>query len=113
MTSLSPDSLQVWMAEGRPVVLLDTRSRDAYDVSHLPGAVPAESRTVSELRAVLPLDPQTPVVVYDEDGIPDPEQHDVAFEAADIYGFAHVHRLEGGLAAWRTRGFNLDGTAAR
>ena len=107
--ALSPDSLAVWLAEARPVVILDTRARNRFEAMHLPGAVAAEGRTVSQLKDVLPLDPAIPVVVYGLGDPLEPNAYDVAGHAAGTYGFPLVYRLEGGIRVWSERGYEADG----
>jgi|GEM_PF-7059110 len=106
---IAPDTLAAWMRSGQPLVLFDTRDRDAFERRHVPGAMAAETRRVGQLRDVLPRDPDTPIVVYNEDGTMDPAGDDLATEAAETFHFSRVYWLEGGLEAWAAAGFNLDG----
>lgn len=109
VASLPPDTLQAWMVSGVEMRVFDVRSREAYDRGHVPGAVPAEDRTVSQLREVLPYQRDAPIVVYNLDGRVDPGRYDLAAEAADTFGFPRVYWLEGGLAGWRAAGYDVDG----
>lgn len=108
---LTPDSLHAWMERGEPHILFDTRSRADFEDRHLPGAMSAETRSIPQLREVIPMDPDIPIVVYNEDGSVPPDRLDLADEAAETYGFPNVYRLEGGLRAWESRGYTLDGNA--
>jgi rhodanese-related sulfurtransferase len=107
--SLSPDTLQAWMSEGHPLVLLDTRPDSLYRAERIAGAVPAAGRSIPDLRQVLPTDHVTAVVFYNGDGTAPVSGLDPAREAAEIYRFPLVYRLEGGLGAWIERGYEIDG----
>ena len=107
--SLSPDTLQAWMSEGHPLVLLDTRPDSLYRAKRIAGAVPAAGRSIPDLRQVLPTDHVTAIVFYNGDGTAPVSGLDPAREAAEIYRFPLVYRLEGGLGAWIERGYEIDG----
>lgn len=105
---LSPE----WLAEqGRTVRVVDVRPEEAFTgpLGHIPGSVRVDLDRVSEVVAHLP--PDAPVVVVSEDG-------EVA-GSATVYlqslGLAWVAALDGGLRAWRSRGFSVshDPAAAR
>lgn len=108
---LEPDSLHVWMLENRPMLLIDARPLAEYDKRHLPGSVAAGSRTIPELREVLPLDPGVPLVIYTERGVVPADSLDLAATAVQRYRFPKVFRLRGGLRAWEETGHPLDGHA--
>ena len=107
---LSPDTLAAWVDAGIPMVLLDTRSRSAYDARHVPAAISAEKRTVTQLREVLPANPAMPLVIYDGGG-EEVRGARLALEAAGVFGFPLVYLLEGGMAAYATGGRQLEGNA--
>lgn len=106
---LSPDSLKTWLDEGRAVALLDASPDSLFQRAHLSGAVAVAGYRVNELNAVLPVDPTVPVVIYNRNGVRPEPLHDLAYEAAVAYGFPLIFWLEGGLEAWRARGFPVDG----
>ncbi len=107
--SLSPDTLQAWMRGGHPLVLLDTRPDSLYREARISGAVPAAGRTIPDLRQVLPTDHVSAIVFYNADGSAPVAGLDPAREAAEVYRFPLVYRLDGGLAAWVARGYGVDG----
>ncbi|UCF37307.1 MAG: rhodanese-like domain-containing protein [Acidobacteriota bacterium] len=58
---LPTEELARWLVEGREVVLLDTRSNEEYEVSHLEGALHAE--TVEQATEILERSASSPIVV--------------------------------------------------
>lgn len=107
---LAPDSLQSWLGAGKRVALLDASPDSLYERAHLSGASPVFGRRVNELSALLPVDPTIPVVIYNRTGVRPAPPEDLAYEAAVVYGFSLIYWLEGGLDAWRARGYEVDGT---
>jgi rhodanese-related sulfurtransferase len=97
------------MAEDRFVSLLDIQPDSLFDAHHLSGAVRAHGLRIPDLREVLPPAPETPIVVYNTDGVPPPPGEDLAQEAVRL-GFQYVYWLEGGVLVWKARGYNLDGS---
>ena len=108
--ALAPDTLAAWIAEGRPMVLLDTRLRNEFEKRHLPGAVAAEDRSVTQLRAVFPNDPQVPLIAYDSGG-DDTQAQTLAREAVRVFGFPWVYVLTGGIAVYDDGMRQLEGNA--
>lgn len=106
---VSADTLAAWLADERAVTVLDTQPDSAFDAAHLPTAIRAHRLRITDLREVLPRDPAVPIVVYNADGAPPAPGEDLAREAA-AYGFSGVYWLDGGLNAWKARGFNVDGS---
>ena len=107
--ALEPETLVVWLETGRSACLLDLRPDSLYRPGHLPGAMPIHGKRISDLRDVLPTDPDVPLVFYNEDGVPPPEDRDPAWEAAHRFRFPRVYWLDGGLAAWTALGEGTDG----
>jgi len=79
----------------QPPVLLDVRTPDEWDVSHLPGAQRADHGTSAEA-ALSRATADTDVVVYDA----------VGYRAAElatrlrVVGFTHVESLDGSIFKW-------------
>ena len=105
---ISPDTLAVWMEDGRTITLLDTQPDSVFDAEHLPGAIRAYGLRIPDLREVLPRDPGVPIVVYNSDGASPPAGQDLARQAVG-YGFSEVYWLDGGVKSWKGRGYNVDG----
>ncbi|MGK7946567.1 MAG: rhodanese-like domain-containing protein [Microcystaceae cyanobacterium] len=93
---------------GEPALtIIDVRSRDAFNVSHITGAV---SLPIAELvsSALINLELVRDIYVYGE-------TDEVTAEAATLLreaGYLNVAELKGGLAAWKARGFAVEGNSA-
>jgi rhodanese-related sulfurtransferase len=88
---------------GDSIVLLDTRERAEYDVSHIPGArwVGYDDFKTERL-ADLPKD--TPLVTYCSVGYRSERIGDKLREA----GFTNVHNLHGSIFKWVNEGYPLE-----
>ena len=95
VAQISPEELA---AEPTPV-LLDSRSREEFEVSHLEGA-----RWVGfeefDLERVADLDRDTPLVVYCSVG----KRSELIGERLEEAGFRSVRNLRGGLFQWANEG---------
>ena len=102
VAQLSTDRLQAWLDEStqaeRPL-LLDTREREEYEVSHLEGAVAAPSRKEA-LEALEGIHPARPVVLYCSVGYRSSEMAGYLQKR----GFDKVYNLEGSIFAWANEG---------
>jgi polyisoprenoid-binding protein YceI len=107
MTALE---LQARSQSPQPPTLLHVLPEEIFAAARLPGSVNAcvyETAFLDKVHA-LGLDPAAPLVVYGAgEG-----SHDAVTAAAHLRGagFTHVEAFEGGLAAWQTAGFSLEGT---
>jgi rhodanese-related sulfurtransferase len=93
---------------GEPALtIIDIRPRDAFNTSHIMGAV---SFPLDELveRAVTQLEVVRDLYVY---GSTD-EETASAVALLKQAGFQNVATLTGGLAAWKAAGFPMEGNAA-
>ena len=98
MSTADLDALLADPAAERPV-LVDVRSREEYDVSHLRGALRAESE--DEALDVLALEPlDRPIVVYCSVGY----RSSMLAESLAGAGYTNVANLEGSLFAWANEG---------
>lgn len=92
--SVKPILLKRWMNEGKPMLLLDIRSKEAFREGHIEGAVSIPFSVLEEQYHTLPLD--RPIVVVDERGFR-------SFIAACYLarkGFEST-RLFGGMERWQ------------
>lgn len=88
-----------WMRDGeRRTVLLDARSREEYDVSHLRNAVWVHPEATDPAALDIPHDAR--IVIYCAVGWRSGKLADRFREA----GFERVHNLEGGIFAWANEG---------
>jgi rhodanese-related sulfurtransferase len=98
---MTTQQLADWQADPQrdPPLLLDTRTAQEYEVSHLRGAVLADSD--SALRAVLDgIDPDRAIVVYCSVGY----RSAAAAQKIQGMGFKNVTNLEGSIFAWANQG---------
>lgn len=84
------------------VILLDTRSREEYDVSHIPGAlwVGYDSFDPSRIRE---LDKEKEVIVYCSVGY---RSEKIGSQLKDL-GFEHVQNLYGSIFEWANASYPL------
>jgi rhodanese-related sulfurtransferase len=106
--SISIDELRARMGSVRPPVLLDARTREEFDVSHLEGAVPAPDRDAA-LEALAGEPPDREIVVYCSVGW---RSARLAEELA-ARGFGRVRNLEGAIFRWANRGLPLHRNGER
>ncbi len=99
---IKPDSLAALLKSNQQPMLLDTRDREEWTVSRLPGAqvVEVKSFNVSQLDSV-PRD--TPIVLYCSVGYRSGEVGKKLQEA----GFTKVRNLYGGILEWKNQGYAL------
>jgi rhodanese-related sulfurtransferase len=90
---------------GEPALtLIDVRSREAFNVSHIMGAI---SMPLNELvdRALVSLELIRDIYVYGSDNQETAQAATLLKEA----GYKNVAELEGGLAAWKAVGYSIEG----
>jgi rhodanese-related sulfurtransferase len=90
---------------GEPALtLIDARSRDAFNISRIMGAI---SMPLNELvdRALTSLELIRDIYIYGSD------EQETAQAAALLKeaGYENVAQLEGGLAAWKAVGYQIEG----
>ncbi len=107
---VTADELHARMRTGNGPALIDTLTRDCFERSHLPGAMNACVYEVGFRKRVEELvsDRSRDIVVY---GFSDATlEAKTAAEKMVRAGYRGVGVLEGGLRAWREKGFPLDGS---
>ena len=94
---ISTGELADWLTnKRRPApVLLDVRTPEEWNVSHLPGARRVDPNASAETAAA-GLPKETPIVTYCAVGYRSGEMADRLHAA----GFSHVHNLEGSIFQW-------------
>ena len=104
VTPLTTDALNAWMNDANRTapMLIDTRSRPEFDISHLNKAIYAETRAeIDAVTANTAKDQE--IVVYCS----------VGFRSAQMAswlnsrGFKNVHNLEGSLFEWANKDFPI------
>jgi len=102
---ISAADLQEWLNDGQrgPPMLIDARSDEEHEVSHLPGALHLNVETVTT-EALQKLDPAKPYVVYCAAG------YRACQLARQMHsaGIKDVRNLEGGIFAWANDGHEVQ-----
>ncbi len=90
--------------EMRSTVVLDTREKIEYDVSHIPGAdwVGHRSFSLEKLHLLVP-DKDTTIVVYCSIGVRSEDIGEVLLEN----GYTNVQNLYGGIFQWKNQGYEV------
>ncbi|QEY26893.1 rhodanese-like domain-containing protein [Neisseria zalophi] len=91
---LTPLELQQWLAEGKPLTLLDVRTDEEVAICTLPGYVHIPMNMIPIRHNELPDD--APIVVYCHHGI---RSLNTAMYLAEA-GFESLYNLQGGIDAW-------------
>jgi rhodanese-related sulfurtransferase len=89
-----PEQLRDWLAEGRPLKLIDVREESEWAICRLPGAELMPVGKIAEWSETL--DPQQEILLYCHHGI---RSLHAAMTLARK-GFTHVLHLRGGLDAY-------------
>jgi rhodanese-related sulfurtransferase len=97
-----PSQLEKYMNTPQAPVILDTRSPEEYQVSHIPGAKFVDYDEFSE-EAVTGMDPERPVVVYCTVGY---RSERIGEELKEL-GFKYVFNLYGGIFEWVNQGHTV------
>jgi rhodanese-related sulfurtransferase len=107
-TKVRPQDLKERLDWGEPALtIIDVRSRDAFNISHIMGAI---SMPLNELvdRALMSLELVRDIYVYGSD---DQETAQAAALLKEA-GYENVAELTGGLAAWKAVGYPIDGNVS-
>lgn len=99
---LQPDSLFRRLNSESPPIILDTRSKEEYVVSHLQTARWIDYDTF-EPYMVSGLNKQSPVVVYCSVGY----RSEKIGEQLTEMGFSNVRNLYGGIFQWKNEGYSV------
>ena len=102
---IDPSDLNEARGRGERILVVDTRSSEAFRKSHIPGAVNIPHRTMSNA-ATAHLDKEAVIVTYC-DGIRCNGSTKGALKMLQL-GF-RVKELIGGLDCWREDGYPVDG----
>jgi rhodanese-related sulfurtransferase len=96
MTQITPQSLQLWLADGKrkPPVLLDVREPWEFQTCRIEGSTLAPMNTIPA--RVPQLDPATETVVICHHGM---RSLQVAL-FLERNGFSNLYNLQGGVNAW-------------
>lgn len=107
ITHVSPDQIARMQAEGAPLLLLDVREKDEFEVSHIPGAVQVDpGASAADIKALLAgTNPETPVIVYCSVGR---RSSNLGSRVVDSLEGRQVANLSGGIFAWHNASLPLE-----
>ncbi len=108
---VSPDQLFSWLETHKEFYLIDTLTKDHYQMRHIPGAKNACVFEVSFMEQIADIsaDKNAEIVLYGS-SIRSMDSHTAA-EKLDRGGYQRISILKGGLEDWQTSGHRLEGTA--
>jgi len=92
---ISPKELSIKISEAKPPLLLDTREKSEYEVSHLEGALYIGYKK-ADFSRLHKLDKDTPIVTYCSIG----KRSEEIGEKLIQLGFTNVKNLRGGIFQW-------------
>ena len=106
---VSPEDLRLRLDSGhKSPIVLDVRTAEEYEVSHLPGAIRVDPE--GDLPEVLrELDHEAPIVAYCSVGY----RSSRLVERLKEEGFADAKNLEGSIFEWANKGYPLERDGAR
>ncbi|MDP5045159.1 MAG: rhodanese-like domain-containing protein [Leeuwenhoekiella sp.] len=84
-------------------MILDTRTQEEFEISHIPKAQWVNENPKQDLISQLIPDPNTPVVVYCSLGI---RSNEVARQLLSL-NYKEVYNLYGGIFDWKDNGFDV------
>lgn len=104
----TPQDLKQRLDWGEPALtIVDARTREAFNVSRIMGAISLPESELSE-RAIKSIELTRDIYIY---SISDEKTQEIANILRNI-GFKNVSELNGGLAAWKALGYPIEGNSA-
>ena len=98
------DTVHGALEGGEDVTVVDVREPDEYEAGHVPGAKPLP-RGLLEYKAADELpDKDAPIVVHCAVG----GRGSLAAKSLKEMGYTNVANMDGGLNAWRERGYEVE-----
>ena len=98
---ISVQQLKMGMSD---YLILDTRKKEEYDVSHIPGAIWVSEKMNDSRYAFAKAKKDQPIVVYCSVGI---RSEDFGEQLAKK-GFTNIKNLYGSIFAWKDEGYELQ-----
>jgi phage shock protein E len=92
------------IADKSTPLIIDVRSIEEYQQSHVPGAINLPHNTFSELPAHLKRAKNDELVVYCESG----KRADTVIKTLQKQGYFEVRHLQGDMRAWRNAGLKAE-----
>ena len=92
------------MADKTTPLIIDVRSAEEYQQSHIPGAINLPHNTFSELPEHLKLAKNDELVVYCESG----KRAATVIKTLQKHGYFEVRHLQGDMRGWRNGGLKTE-----
>ncbi len=96
-------SVQELKMNANKYLILDTRKKEEYDVSHIPNAIWVSEDLDEDVFSFSKADKNRPMVVYCSVGV----RSENFGEALKKKGFANVKNLYGSIFAWKDEGYEV------
>ena len=95
---LQTAELQSWLTSpnGKPVILIDARRKEEFNVSHISGEKNIPYNSKDPLKYLINIKPDNPIVVYCSVGY----RSSTLARKLQTLGFKEVHNLEGSIFKW-------------
>jgi len=103
-----PEFLKFMMDKGGSYVLVDLRSTDKALNEHIKNAVNFPMTKLEELYQALPSDKKKTRIIFYSDNMADAE---LAHRTIRVNGFDNGYVLNGGIAAWKSKGYPVEHNA--
>jgi rhodanese-related sulfurtransferase len=100
-----PEFLKMAQDEGLPLVLVDVRTPEKARHEHIKGAVNYPVSKLKELYDALPSDKKNTRIIYYSDN---EDEAVLVHKAMRANGYENGYILNGGLAAWKARGYPTE-----
>jgi rhodanese-related sulfurtransferase len=105
MKSITRDELKKMMDGNAPLVIIDARDHDEFEIEHLPGAVSVPSGRIGMV--VLTRFRKTDrIVTYCTDR--NCEASEIVASKLEKFGFVNVLELKGGIEEWKEAGYPVE-----
>ena len=101
---LSPEAFKKRLSESKEYVLVDVRTPEEVKNGHLKGAINVDYNASSFEKEIAKLDTSKTYFLYCGSGI---RSHKAAGIMKEM-GFRNIFEMEGGVKAWKAKGFPLE-----
>ena len=103
---VSIEDVKMKLDSASNVVIVDTRSQNSYDKSHIAGSISIPLEAIAEQYSKI--DGYDEIITYCS--WPDEEESARAAKKLMEAGYSNVKAIEGGFEAWKAAGFPVEGT---
>jgi len=100
VTAIDVNAAKEFVARNENAVIMDVRTPNEYEISHITGSVNVNVQDVSFKNMVIALDPNKTYIVHCTKN-PGDGRSSRALDTLKGLGFKHLYSLEGGYVAWK------------